>query len=137
LYGNGLYPLITRPTRITKSSATLIDNIFTNEYRNVDKSGILISDVSDHLPIFFVCKYDVKFENCKNKYMYKRQLDEESINKFINDVSNVSWETVEQIKDPSIAYDKLIDTISSLYKKHCPVKKKRKKRKKEKRVSHG
>ena len=27
---NSLYPSITKPTRITSNSATLIDNIFTN-----------------------------------------------------------------------------------------------------------
>ena len=30
LYGYGLYPLICRPTRVSSGSATLIDNIFTN-----------------------------------------------------------------------------------------------------------
>ena len=30
-YSFGLYPLTDKPTRITQSSATLIDNIFTNE----------------------------------------------------------------------------------------------------------
>ena len=32
MYSNGFIPLITRPTRITNSSATLIDNIFTNQF---------------------------------------------------------------------------------------------------------
>ena len=30
LFSYGLYPLITKPTRITKTSASLIDNIYTN-----------------------------------------------------------------------------------------------------------
>ena len=46
---SGLVPMITRPTRITHSSCTLIDNLYTNI--NVDiKSAILLSDFSDHLP---------------------------------------------------------------------------------------
>ena len=32
MYSKGMYPVITRPTRITKTSSTLIDNIFINEY---------------------------------------------------------------------------------------------------------
>ena len=48
LYSKGMYPLITKPTRITRTCATLLDNIFTNEYKLITKSGILISDVSDH-----------------------------------------------------------------------------------------
>ena len=34
LYSLGLYPLIDRPSRITSNSATLIDNIFTNELQH-------------------------------------------------------------------------------------------------------
>ena len=46
-----LYPSITKPTRITTRSATLIDNIFTNSH-NQQKAGILLTDISDHLPTF-------------------------------------------------------------------------------------
>ena len=46
-----LVPSITRPTRITNSSATLIDNIFvTSDYVRSLRSQILINDISDHLP---------------------------------------------------------------------------------------
>ena len=57
---------ITRPTRITHSSATLIDNIFVNsEYVRDLRSVILINDISDHLPtctILEKCKLRVKKE---------------------------------------------------------------------------
>ena len=45
-------PLINRPTRITAHSATLIDNIFTNHFTPRVLKGIVISDLSDHLPVF-------------------------------------------------------------------------------------
>ena len=47
-------PTIFRPTRITSYTATLIDNCFTNNYEHSADSGILISDISDHLPIFHI-----------------------------------------------------------------------------------
>ena len=49
---NTLYPLISKPTRITSSSATLIDNIFTNNLEYNMVSGIFYADLSDHLPVF-------------------------------------------------------------------------------------
>ena len=49
---NGLYPLISKPTRISGSTATLIDNIFTNNLEFNMVSGILYADLSDHLPVF-------------------------------------------------------------------------------------
>ena len=46
--------LITKPTRITAHSATFIDNIFMNNTTVSSKSGLIISDISDHLPIFSI-----------------------------------------------------------------------------------
>ena len=54
---------ITRPTRITKSSATLIDNVFvdTNLHETM-KSCVILHDISDHFPSLvvlenlFLCK---------------------------------------------------------------------------------
>ena len=49
-----LYPCINKPTRITATSATLIDNTFSNTLNQSNNSGILYHDVSDHLPIFTI-----------------------------------------------------------------------------------
>ena len=50
LVNREVYPTITRPTHITQTSATLIDNVFISKdlHRCFD-SGILLSDMSDHL----------------------------------------------------------------------------------------
>ena len=55
MYSLSLMPIISKPTRIADNSATLIDNFFINEPCTFE-SGILISDISDHFPIFFVAK---------------------------------------------------------------------------------
>ena len=47
----GLIPTITRPTRITQSTATLIDNIIVSQNLcGSFVSSVLINDISDHLP---------------------------------------------------------------------------------------
>ena len=55
---SGFLPLITRPTRVTATSATLIDNIFTNNLIEISHflQGLFITDVSDHFPIFHVSR---------------------------------------------------------------------------------
>ena len=55
MYSFGLYPLITKPSRITDITATLIDNIFMNELQFQVNSGLLITDISDHVPVFAIC----------------------------------------------------------------------------------
>ena len=48
----GFYPLISLPTRLTDTTATLIDNIWTNNLMAKMGSGLVTVRVSDHLPIF-------------------------------------------------------------------------------------
>ena len=59
LYSNCFIPSTTRPTRVTNSSATVIDSIFTNTFSSqVGESlqGILLTDISDHYPVFYIAK---------------------------------------------------------------------------------
>ena len=51
-FTQGLLPTVKRPTRITHTSSTVIDNIYVKcrGYENID-STIILSDISDHLPI--------------------------------------------------------------------------------------
>ena len=65
-------PLISRPTRITNTSATLIDNFFSN-IRSEFKAGIVISDISDHFPIFIYCSNQYQANNFPN-YVPKRHV---------------------------------------------------------------
>jgi hypothetical protein len=49
-----LLPSITKPTRVTNSSATIIDNIFSNYIDSTKLSSyILTTDISDHYPICY------------------------------------------------------------------------------------
>ena len=54
IYSYNVYPLITKPTRVTATSATLIDHILSN---NIDISsghtqGILCTSITDHFATF-------------------------------------------------------------------------------------
>ena len=52
-----LLPTITRPTRITNHSATLIDNIYVSIQLHRDfESTIVINDISDHLLVLTMLK---------------------------------------------------------------------------------
>ena len=52
-FEHSFFPLINKPTLLTNSSATLIDNIFTNPHDTSNSnSGILLWDISDNFLIF-------------------------------------------------------------------------------------
>ena len=59
MYALGLYSLITKPTGITCTTATIIDNIFTNDIELKFECGLIIDDSSDQLPIFAMCKGNI------------------------------------------------------------------------------
>ena len=63
-----LVPYITLPTRITSESATLIDNIFSNNHNFFQAvSGKLTVSISDHLPQFLIVPKDDIKKKQKNK----------------------------------------------------------------------
>ena len=57
-----LLPHILHPTRVTDHSATIIDNIFTNNAESDTISGNILSQISDHFPQFLIMK-NVTYRN--------------------------------------------------------------------------
>ena len=88
---NNLTPTITRPTRITKSSATLIDNIIVSQslMTNSD-SRILIDDISDHLPSLVRFR-DLFQKNKSLKTITSRNLCEKNIKRIKGDLTTTNW----------------------------------------------
>ena len=62
MLSNHLLPLICHPPRVTSTSATLIDNIFSNVMAKCERSAIVYSDVSDHFPIAIQCNLSTKLK---------------------------------------------------------------------------
>ena len=81
---NNLVPGITRLTRITNTSATLIDNIFVSDtYVPMTHSQIIIDDISDHLPTCVILEnIGVK----ERKKITTRKMSKKTINLICNDL---------------------------------------------------
>ena len=82
LSSNGFLPLITRPTRVTATSATLIDNIFTNNLIDISSSfqGLLVTDITDHYPVFHIDRQTCMKE--AEVFVYKRLFSSKHKNDF-------------------------------------------------------
>ena len=49
------FPCITRPTRVMKNSAMLIDNIFVSSHlHSCMKSSVIVHDLNDHFPSILI-----------------------------------------------------------------------------------
>uniref|UniRef100_A0A3B3C2G3 Reverse transcriptase domain-containing protein n=1 Tax=Oryzias melastigma TaxID=30732 RepID=A0A3B3C2G3_ORYME len=120
MYSMCLYPTITKPSRITRNSATLIDNIFTNSIESETTSGLLINDVSDHLPIFMVKKKVTKIHNELRTVKIHRKKNHETLNKFKHELMEQNWDNV-YIDDVNTAYNVFLEKFCTLYEKNCPL----------------
>lgn len=98
--------VIDWPTRITDKPATLIDNIF-NSFNFETISGIIYTDITDHLPIFYMmqCNDTIK-SNVWN-------FSEQNKMKFKNILAKMSFEEIYNKEDPNSAYSTLIDLVNS------------------------
>ena len=126
---NFLVPHITIPTRITSTSKTLIDNIFSNnlEFQST-KSGNITVSISDHLPQFL--KIPKTINRVLNKHkIYKRDIKNMDNENFIADIINVNWNTVLQLdkSDPNHSFNKFEKRINEILDNYAPLKKNSKK----------
>ena len=70
VFQNGVFPLVNRPTRVTKLSATIIDHVLTNTMKDSEvQSGIAKTDKSDHFPVFTLMKSSLVLPNIKETFM--------------------------------------------------------------------
>ena len=117
----GLHPLITRPTRITCQSKTLIDNIFTSDVKSNIQSGLLINDTSDHLPIFQMT--DIGINGNKNNFVYnkKRIVTDRNICAIISELEKTEWDDILKSDVVNFSYETFVNKLTDIYRKKCPI----------------
>ena len=121
MFSISFIPLVNKPTRITSNSATLIDNIFTNEYKRQNKymTGILITDISDDYPIFHIVQCQKKTQ--AKTYKLIRLTNESNLQKYINDIQNHDWTLVNQYRLCQTAFSHFSETLKRIFCDAFPV----------------
>jgi len=120
---NGLLPIITRPTRITESTSSLIDNILTNDPTNT-QCYIMPSTISDHFHVI-LSRSTIKQKSKTLESLY-RPISDENIECLKEQLSNFNWNTILSSNDPYYVSDQFLKTIQTSFENACPVKKQKK-----------
>jgi len=116
------YPVITRPTRFGDTRSTLIDNIFTNNPSCDYVAGLFITDLSDHLPIFYIASNKLHV-NCKTTRQKEiRSVTDASVNSFLSKLQTVKWDVLNDIGNVNERYNQFIELLESMYNEAFPVK---------------
>ena len=121
MYSFSLFPNITKPTRVTSHSATLIDNIFCNDICNENVfNGILCTDITDHYPVFHI-DYSCVIAD-KPRVIKKRIFSEINIQNFSATLENHDWSDVLSSDDPQAAYTHFHNIYTGIYNDCFPLR---------------
>ena len=83
-------PTITKPTRITRNSATLIDNIIVGKQFQDFEANIGISDISDHLPLILK-SYQPKLYKKHPQTLTIRDIYEQKCDVINSRLQDIDW----------------------------------------------
>ena len=130
IYSYGVFPLICKPTRVTKDTATLIDHILTINFdvQSHHNQGILCSSISDHYSVFHIAAKTQKGldSNDQSQPVLQRNFNQRNIKRFINEVRHIDWQIVMDSNDVQDAYSNFQNKISKLYNICFPLEKMKK-----------
>ena len=119
-----MMPTINEPTRVTKHTATTIDNIITNCIKNSDyKSAIVKTDLPDHFPIIFIndlMRVPTTTDDMEN-YVYKWDFTEKTFNCFRQALFETSSDNVKNLKQPIETYNEFLEIFAELYEEYFSI----------------
>lgn len=120
-FSQGFLPLITKPTRITSHSATLIDHIYTNKLDINATSGIIINDISDHFGIFTCMQHTTYRINKAAEIKMSRSYSQRNVDKFNDILCQNNYNQVLEENCPNIAYNKFMDIYLEAFNRAFPL----------------
>ena len=117
-----MMPIITKPTRISRISATLIDNILLRTPISY-VSGILSCDITDHFPIFLFKKniFSSCFQQSSNIRIRYRCMSENNVTKFRSALENCDFGEVLSHASIDESIESFIEMLKLQYNEHCPI----------------
>ena len=119
---NELIPTITKATRITRNTSTLIDNIMIGRnYQSVYTSMILLIDISDHCPTMLELP-NIDIHKTEPKKMQTRKLDPINIKKINDKLHDTNWKTVFDNLDTEDSYNVYQAKLNIILNEITPVK---------------
>ena len=126
LFSNNFLPVILLPTRITAVSSTLIDHIYYYQGRNNTRqlglrTGNLLSDLSDHLPVFSFLSNVSSRINLKDRPLIRLFTNSNKL-KFKHCLSNIEWSNIlYNNNNVNECYNNFISAVTEHYEICFPL----------------
>jgi exonuclease III len=121
--------LVTKPTRVSANSKTLIDHVFTNRPQNITETNIPSYSVSDHYPICFTRKHMPSYSKGPvHKCITYRSLKYFNDEDFRQDLLQQQWSALDFCSCSDNGFEYFITLFKAVLDRHAPLKTKRVKR---------
>ena len=117
----GLQQLITEPTRVTPTSSTLIDVIYTNCPDKIVCSGACHVSISDHCMVFAYRKLSINGVTLGHNTLTYRKFGKFNRTNFRNDIASQNWDEINNFSNPNDMWSKWKCTFLSIVDQHAPL----------------
>jgi hypothetical protein len=122
IFSHSFLPTVNKPTRVTETSATLIDNIITNARLTNAISSIVYTDISDHFPVFLQTDLTIKPIK-KPCFTLRRNFSDNAKSKFTDKLQHVDWHQIVSAESVTSGYNNFLDTFTSIFNECFPLNK--------------
>ena len=116
----GLLPMITKPTHIYNTGASLIDHIFVTPAKNPVTTGVLVCDISDHFPTFYI--EELQQAHTPPASNYGRRINEKTMPHFKQLLEQTDWSSLPD-QNPGVYFDSFFSTLQEKFNQAMPMTK--------------
>ena len=90
--------------------------------RRIIGSGLIFTDISDHLPVFSIHS-DTRLVNlCRQNPVFFRDKNPDNIPSFIEKLESVDWSSLKDFDEPNTSYNRFLEWYSGIYNGRFPSK---------------
>ena len=94
--------MINKAARITENTSTLMDNIFMNLEGNSLRSGLFLTDISDHYQVFVTTDIPSSTEEAPGIPRYN--INRYTMDIFKRNIEQINWTIVPEHTDAQLAF---------------------------------
>ena len=116
-----MLPVLDKPNRVYGTSATLIDNIFTNNLENSIVGRNIVTDITDHFSQACMILTQQQLFPPLNKTKV-RDYSNFNAGKFMTDLCEIDWNNTYRSSDVNKSFSRFYKNINCLINKHAPLK---------------
>ncbi len=121
VHSNGFLQLISKASRISGESFSLIDHLLCKNYDNSYKTATLVVDISDHFMNCLAIPNNIKQTKTSSDFKQSRNMSLTNLQNFKNALHALTWREVLTDHDINSSFNTFWDTFSTLFELHFPI----------------